>query len=216
MLNLETKSFFISDRTLLPERGYARHGTFLSAGFLIAYRGHHEGCRRNRDRITETDLEERSLSCYNHAMKHISSLLSPRGLSSLFLAVMLVLAVSAVWLGLSVATAPPALADHCGDRGVHLSVPLPGRGDCIFGSPGSGGVIMAYVRLVIAFLSSLVGLVVILMLVIAGVQYITAAGNSSQVAAAKGRIQNALIGLFLFILMYAILNYLIPGGIIGS
>ncbi len=74
---------------------------------------------------------------------------------------------------------------------------------------------MTYVRAIIRFMGSLVGLVIIMMIIIGGVQYLTAAGNPSQVAAAKSRIQNAITGLFLFIFMYAILNYLVPGGIIG-
>lgn len=115
----------------------------------------------------------------------------------------------------SAALAPAAFASDCPDGQVHVSVTFPGSGNCISGDAASGGVIMTYARYIIAFLGGAVGLAVILMIVFAGVQYITAGGNAGQVAAAKNRIQNALIGLLLYVLMFAILNYLIPGGIIG-
>jgi hypothetical protein len=70
--------------------------------------------------------------------------------------------------------------------------------------------------MIIQFLSGAVGLVVVLLIVIGGVQYITSAGDPAGVKAAKSRITNAITGLVLFLLMFAILNFLIPGGIIGA
>ncbi len=132
----------------------------------------------------------------------------------LFLTLWLALAaVSPVGYGVVAPMAVPVAraAEEC----VKVSVPLPGTSNEICGEQTRGGVIMTYVRAIIRFMGSLVGLVIIMMIIIGGVQYLTAAGNPSQVAAAKSRIQNAITGLFLFIFMYAILNYLVPGGIIG-
>lgn len=69
--------------------------------------------------------------------------------------------------------------------------------------------------MVIKFLSGAVGLVVVLMIVVAGIQYITSAGDPGRVKEAKNRITNAITGLILFVLMFAILNFIIPGGILG-
>ena len=80
---------------------------------------------------------------------------------------------------------------------------------------GKGGVIYGFLRAIIKFASGLVGLVVIMMLIIGGIRYITSAGDSKMVASAKNQIVNAVTGLVLFGLMLAILNFLLPGGIIG-
>lgn len=78
-----------------------------------------------------------------------------------------------------------------------------------------GGAIYGFLRAIIKFASGLVGLVVILMLIIGGIRYITSAGDPKLVVSAKNQIVNAVIGLVLFSLMLAILNFLLPGGIIG-
>ena len=78
-----------------------------------------------------------------------------------------------------------------------------------------GGAIYGFLRGIIKFASGLVGLVVILMLIIGGIRYITSAGDPKLVVSAKNQIVNAVTGLVLFGLMLAILNFLLPGGIIG-
>lgn len=65
----------------------------------------------------------------------------------------------------------------------------------------------------INLLSAAVGLVVVASLIFAGIQYMTAGSNASQVAAAKGRIAMSILALILFIFAYGILQWLIPGGI---
>src|SRR6266571_2612197 len=93
---------------------------------------------------------------------------------------------------------------------------LPGAGNaCVEGDPKNGGVIIAYVKIFLQFLSAGVGIVIILMLVIAGIQYITSTGNPAMIKGAKDRIVNAITALVLFVLSFAILSFLIPGGIFG-
>ena len=77
------------------------------------------------------------------------------------------------------------------------------------------GAIIAYVKALLQYLSGLVGLVIILMIIVSGIQYLTAYGNPKSITAAKNRLTNAIIGLFLFIFAFALLSFLIPGGIIG-
>ncbi len=48
--------------------------------------------------------------------------------------------------------------------------------------------------------------------VIAGIQYMTARDNESQVAAAKQRLLNIVIGLVAWAVMWTVMNWLIPGG----
>ena len=123
----------------------------------------------------------------------------------------LVATTATIWSGAAVAVLMPlvAVADSSSCSGVTLSSPLTGN-NC---ASGSQGVIFAYLDMVIQFLSGLVGVFIVLMLIIGGVQYITSAGDPGAVKAAKSRITNAIIGLVLFIMMFAILNFLIPGGV---
>ena len=67
----------------------------------------------------------------------------------------------------------------------------------------------------INFLSIGVGVVVITVIIIGGIQYMTAGGNPQAVSAAKSRIINALIALVAFIFTFAFLQWLVPGGIFG-
>lgn len=65
---------------------------------------------------------------------------------------------------------------------------------------------------IIRFLSFGVGLIIVMSLVIAGIQYITSSGNPEATAKAISRIRATVIALILFIFAFAILNYLIPAG----
>jgi hypothetical protein len=98
---------------------------------------------------------------------------------------------------------------------VKLSVPLPGGTDCI-PKDGPGGPIMAYLKLLIRFLAGIIGVLAVLAITISSIQYIMAAGNPQAIASAKSRLSNAVIGVILFILMFGILEVLIPGGVFTS
>lgn len=77
---------------------------------------------------------------------------------------------------------------------------------------GSGhGLIIDFALAIVRFLGELVGLVVILMVIIGGIQYITSNGDPNGVKAAKGRIGNAITALVLYLMMWGILHYLLPG-----
>lgn len=92
------------------------------------------------------------------------------------------------------------------------------QGDC---SPGSGVAldktncgILAYLLTGINLLSGLVGLVVVIMIAVGGIQYTTARDNPQAVAAAKARIANAIIALVASLFIYAFLQYIVPGGVL--
>jgi hypothetical protein len=80
-----------------------------------------------------------------------------------------------------------------------------------FGCSGGHGVIIDFFLSIVRFLGVMVGLVVILMIIIGGIQYITSNGDPNGVKAAKGRITGAITALVLYLLMFGILHYLIPG-----
>ena len=76
--------------------------------------------------------------------------------------------------------------------------------------------IQEYINPTIDFLAAGVGIVVVIMMVIGGIQYITSQDNPQAVSAAKSRIVNALFALLLFAFMYAMLQWLVPGGILNG
>lgn len=63
------------------------------------------------------------------------------------------------------------------------------------------------------FLSAGVGLVVVAMIIMGGIQYSAAGDNSQKVTDAKKRITNALLALLAFIFLFSFVQWLIPGGI---
>lgn len=96
---------------------------------------------------------------------------------------------------------------------IELGTPLKSGQTQVCNNQNQGGAIMEYLKTIIQFISGLVGVVIVLMIIWSGIQYITAAGNPELLKQAKDRFYNAIVGLILFILMFGILSYLIPGGI---
>ncbi len=68
-------------------------------------------------------------------------------------------------------------------------------------------------RAVINILGGLVGVAVVSMVMVGGIQYAMARDNSGQIEAAQKRIANALIALVLYMLIFGFLQWLIPGGL---
>lgn len=66
---------------------------------------------------------------------------------------------------------------------------------------------------VVNFLSIGVGVVVIGMIIVGGIQYSMAGDNSQATQAAKQRIMNAAIALLAYLFLFAFMQWLIPGGV---
>lgn len=81
--------------------------------------------------------------------------------------------------------------------------------------PGVDNPILGLVFAIVTFLTYGVGIILTLSIVISGIQYATAQGDTNTVHKARMRIFNAVIALLLYIFAFAILNYLVPGGLIG-
>jgi len=73
--------------------------------------------------------------------------------------------------------------------------------------------IVGYAKILINTLSGAVGIIAIAVIVVAGIQYASSSGNPNTTAQAKKRIINAIIALIAFAFMFAMLQWLIPGGI---
>jgi len=67
----------------------------------------------------------------------------------------------------------------------------------------------------VRFLTVGVGAVLVVMFAWAGFRYLSARDNSSQVAEAKQHMFYVILSLFLYLFGFALLNWLIPGGIVG-
>ena len=66
----------------------------------------------------------------------------------------------------------------------------------------------------IQVLTGLVGVVIIMMIIIGGIQYSAAGNNPQSVLAARKKIVNALLALLVYVFSFAFLQWLIPGGIL--
>lgn len=78
---------------------------------------------------------------------------------------------------------------------------------------GNGGIVMALLVKIINFLAVGVGIAVVGGIVWGGITYIRSNGNASIAQQGITIIVNSVIGLLLFIFMYAIVNFLVPGGL---
>lgn len=79
------------------------------------------------------------------------------------------------------------------------------RGDCP---------VIDYLFRFITALTALVGVVVAVMIVWGGIKYTSAKDNPQQAAEAKETIRNAIIGLVAYFFIYAVLQWLVPGGVL--
>jgi len=107
------------------------------------------------------------------------------------------------------------------DPGTSLPEPEPtpgatGRFTCTGTACVEDNPITKFLVTVINFLSALIGIIVIAVIIIAGIQYTTSGGNPQQAAQAKKRIINAVTALVAFFFLFAILQWLIQGGIFKS
>ncbi len=68
---------------------------------------------------------------------------------------------------------------------------------------------------IVNVLSGLVGVVVVGVIILGGIQFATAGDKAEAVSAAKKRITNGVIALVAFLFIFAFLQWLIPGGVFG-
>lgn len=85
-----------------------------------------------------------------------------------------------------------------------------------FGCTGKGNPIVDISYAIIRFLSFGVGLVIAASIIYAGIQYSASSGNPENSQNAKNRIINSLVGLVFYLLIFAFIQFLVPGGLFNS
>lgn len=113
--------------------------------------------------------------------------------------------------------------ESIGTTGQHQCGNMPNAADNVktvfdFGCLGAKGPknlspIKDFAYAIIRFLSIGVGIAIVLSIIYAGIQYSSSMGNPEATGKAKNRIQQTMIGFFIYIFAFSILQYLIPGGI---
>lgn len=73
--------------------------------------------------------------------------------------------------------------------------------------------ISKYINPLITLLTILVGLVAVGAIIFGGIQVATSAGDPQKASSGKDHIRNALIGIVAYVLLYGLLQWLVPGGV---
>lgn len=84
--------------------------------------------------------------------------------------------------------------------------------DCTGGAEGDCGIMNKMVD-IINLVSGLVGVVVVIMIIVGGIQYSSAGSDPQKIASAKSKIVNALLALLVFLFLWAFLQWIVPGGV---
>jgi len=106
-----------------------------------------------------------------------------------------------------------AANNECTDttsKACSISDPALASGGCT----GKGcSFIDAYINPAIKLLSVLVGVVAVIFIIFGAIQVSSSGGDPQKSANGKNHIRNALIGVVAYVLLFALINWLIPGGI---
>jgi hypothetical protein len=101
-----------------------------------------------------------------------------------------------------------ALADSCSNTTTNGTVDQVKVKSCLIQSP-----IVHDIQTIVNFLSASVGIIVVGVIILGGIQYTLAGDNPQALKAARDRIINGLIALLAFTFMFAFIQWLIPGGV---
>lgn len=116
----------------------------------------------------------------------------------------------------AVAAAAPALPIHYVAANDCSDITPGNAGDRLGKQNGMACIIQRYVNPAVKFMAALAGVAVVISIVVGGIQYASAGGDSGKVNAARERIQKAIIALLAFLFLLAFINWIIPGGINGN
>ena len=100
-------------------------------------------------------------------------------------------------------------SSSCGDTKTQLVACDPGTKTGI-------GAISDLIRMTISVLTVLIGVAAVGGIAYAAIIYATAQDNQSQIGQARTLLRNIVIGLVLYAFTIAIINWLVPGGVIGG
>lgn len=102
----------------------------------------------------------------------------------------------------------------CGTDQVAIGVSINGNNCVDKGTTVETNVIFVWLSSIIKFLTVGVGIAATGGVVYGGFLYLTAQGNAGKTQKGVATILNALIGIALYALAFAIINFLVPGGVL--
>jgi len=102
----------------------------------------------------------------------------------------------------------------CGADQVAVGIPINGNNCVDKGTTVENNIIIVWISGLIKFLTVGVGLAATGGVVYGGFLYLTAQGNAGKTQKGIATILNALIGVTLYALSFAIVNFLVPGGVL--
>ena len=104
----------------------------------------------------------------------------------------------------------PVYAAECdcpdGSKGVKTAI-LSGGCSC---DNGQGSEVIRILNLVVSILTIGIGILGVVGITVVGIQYLTAGGSEEKTRKAKRRLFEIVIGLVAYVLIYALLSFLIP------
>lgn len=83
--------------------------------------------------------------------------------------------------------------------------------DCLENNP-----IVKYLNIIVDVLAAGVGVVVVGVIILGGIQYSLAGDNPSALTAARQRMMNGLIALLVYAFIFSFLQWIVPGGVFNS
>lgn len=114
--------------------------------------------------------------------------------------------------GLALSESQQKSCENCNDPNLQAKDPATQHAalqTCLKENP-----IVSRLNEVINILAGLVGVVVVGVIIVGGIQYSIAGGKPEAVSAARKRIGKALIAFFMFLFIWGFLQWLIPGGVL--
>ena len=111
---------------------------------------------------------------------------------------------------MNIVTSPRVFAASC-----EVKTSVLGDNGCVNGAE-DGSAIFSVLNIVLQILTYGVGIVGTFGIVITGIQYMTAKDNAGQLAAAKTRMIAIIIGLVAYAVLWAFLQWLLPGGLFSG
>ena len=88
-----------------------------------------------------------------------------------------------------------------------------GEDPAVYCSGSSCDLIAKYINPAIDLFSLSFGLIAVISIIFGGIQYSASQGDPQKTAAAKSRISNTMLAIFIYLFLYSFLQFLIPGGI---
>ena len=120
--------------------------------------------------------------------------------------------VVATFMGLIMVSTPvfAVCSEEQLDKGCVNTSILGGESGCSCDESGDGSEVKRLLALIVDIMTIGVGILGVLGITVVGIQYLTAGGSEEKTRKAKRRLLEIVIGLVAYVLIYALLKWLIP------